>query len=74
MLILNRKQGESLIIDDKIEIKILEVSEGKIKIGIEAPKSVKVFRKEVYEEIREENKKASTISLDSFSKLQGPLK
>jgi carbon storage regulator len=74
MLILNRKQGESLIIDDKIEIKILEVSEGKIKIGIEAPKSVKVFRKEVYEEIRAENKKASTISLDSFSKLQGPLK
>ena len=74
MLILNRKQGESLIIDDKIEIKILEVSEGKIKIGIEAPKSVKVFRKEVYEEIREENKKASTISLDSLSKLQGPLK
>ena len=74
MLIHNRKQGESLIIDDKIEIKILEVSEGKIKIGIEAPKSVKVFRKEVYEEIREENKKASTISLDSFSKLQGPLK
>lgn len=74
MLILNRKQGESLIIDDKIEIKIMEVSEGKIKIGIEAPKSVKVFRKEVYEEIREENKKASTISLDSFSKLQGPLK
>ena len=74
MLILNRKQGESLIIDDKIEIKILEVSEGKIKIGIEAPKSVKVFRKEVYEEIREENKKASTISLDSYSKLQGPLK
>lgn len=74
MLILNRKQGESLIIDDKIEIKILEVSEGKIKIGIEAPKNVKVFRKEVYEEIREENKKASTVSLDSFSKLQGPLK
>ncbi|WP_312459292.1 carbon storage regulator CsrA [Proteiniclasticum sp.] len=74
MLILNRKQGESLIIDDKIEIKILEVSEGKIKIGIEAPKNVKIFRKEVYEEIREENKKASTISLDSFSKLQGPLK
>jgi len=74
MLILNRKQGESLIIDDKIEIKILEVTEGKIKVGIEAPKNVKIFRKEVYEEIREENKKASTISLDSFSKLQGPLK
>jgi carbon storage regulator len=74
MLILNRKEGESLIIDDKIEIRILGVSEGKIKIGIEAPKNVKVFRKEVYEEIREENKKASTISLDSFSKLQGPLK
>lgn len=74
MLVLNRKLGESLIIDEEIEIRILEVSDGKVKIGIVAPKDVKIFRNEVYEEIREENKKASTISLDSFSKLQGPLK
>lgn len=74
MLILNRKTGESIIIDDRIEVKVLETSDGKIKLGIEAPKDVIVHRKEVYDEIRDENKKASDISMESFSKLKGPLK
>jgi carbon storage regulator len=74
MLILNRKTGESIIIDDRIEVKVLETSDGKIKLGIEAPKDVIVHRKEVYDEIRDENKKASDISLESFSKLKRPLK
>lgn len=74
MLVLNRKLGESLIIDDEIEIRVLEVSDGKVKIGIVAPNDVKIFRKEVYEEIKEENKKAVVVSFDSFSKLKGPLK
>ena len=73
MLILNRKTGESIIIDDRIEVKVLETSDGKIKLGIEAPKDVIVHRKEVYDEIRDENKKASDISLESFSKLKRPL-
>jgi carbon storage regulator len=70
MLILNRKVNESLIIDDRIEIKILEIVDGKIKIGIEAPKDVTVLRKEVYDEIKNENAQAASISLDSFSKLK----
>lgn len=74
MLILNRKVGESIIIDDRIEVKVLETSDGKIKLGIEAPKDVIVHRKEVYDEIRDENKKASDISMESFSKLKGPLR
>ncbi|MBO1265351.1 carbon storage regulator CsrA [Proteiniclasticum sp. SCR006] len=74
MLILNRKTGESIIIDDRIEVKVLETSDGKIKLGIEAPKDVIVHRKEVYDEIRDENMKASDISLESFSKLKRPLK
>jgi len=74
MLILSRKIGESIIIDDKIEVVVLEIVDGKIKLGIEAPKDVTIHRKEVYDEIRNENKKASDISLESFSKLQKPLK
>lgn len=74
MLILSRKIGESIIIDDRIEVKVLEITDGKIKIGIEAPKDVTIHRKEVYDEIKEENKKASDISLESFKKLKGPLK
>lgn len=70
MLILNRKIDESIIIDDRIEIKILEIVDGKIKIGIEAPKEISVLRKEIYEEIKEENTQAANISLDSFNLLQ----
>lgn len=70
MLILNRKLNESIIIDDRIEIKILEIVDGKIKIGIEAPKEISVLRKEIYEEIKEENTQAVNISLDSFNLLQ----
>jgi len=70
MLILNRKINESIIIDDRIEIKILEIVDGKIKIGIEAPKEISILRKEIYEEIKEENTQAVNISLDSFNLLQ----
>ncbi|MGB4589267.1 MAG: carbon storage regulator CsrA [Clostridiaceae bacterium] len=70
MLILNRKINESIIIDDRIEIKILEIVDGKIKIGIEAPKEISVLRKEIYEEVKEENTQAVNISLDSFNLLQ----
>lgn len=58
MLILNRKINESIILEDNIEIKILEIQDGKVKIGIEAPKEVTILRKEVYDEIIEENKKS----------------
>lgn len=58
MLILNRKAGESIILNDNIEVKILEVQEGRIKIGIEAPRTVSILRKEVYDEVIAENKKS----------------
>lgn len=74
MLILNRKPGESIIIDDKIEIRILDMVDGKIKIGIEAPKDVTILRREVYDEIKDENKKASEITMESFNKIKGPHK
>lgn len=59
MLILTRKKNESIIIDDNIEIMIIETDDGKVKLGINAPKEVKVHRKEVYESIIEENKAAT---------------
>lgn len=70
MLILNRKVNESIMIDDRIEIRILEIVDGKIKIGIEAPRDVTILRKEVYDEIRKENTEAANISMDSFSRLK----
>lgn len=55
MLILTRKKDESIIIDGKIEIKIVEIEDGKIKIGIDAPKDIDIMRKELYERIENEN-------------------
>ena len=59
MLVLKRKAGESIIVADNIEIKIIEVEEGRIKIGIDAPKEVSIIRKEVLEETKSENKTAT---------------
>ncbi|MGN0613883.1 MAG: carbon storage regulator CsrA [Porcipelethomonas sp.] len=47
MLILSRKTGETLLINDEIEVKIIEINGDKVKLGIEAPKNVKVLRKEL---------------------------
>lgn len=58
MLILNRKVGESIIIDDNVEITVLETQDGRIKLGIDAPKEIVVLRKEIYDLVLEENKKS----------------
>ena len=61
MLALARKVNESIIIDDNIEITILEVKGDQIKIGIDAPKSVPIYRKELYTQIRESNAAAANV-------------
>ena len=58
MLALSRKKGDSLIINNNIEVTILEVKGEQVKVGITAPKQVPVYRKEVYSQIQEANKEA----------------
>ena len=55
MLALTRKKGESLVINNNIEITVLEIRGDQIKIGISAPKEVPIYRKEVYVQIQKEN-------------------
>ncbi|KNF09653.1 carbon storage regulator [Gottschalkia purinilytica] len=72
MLILTRKKGESLILNENIEINILDIKDGKIKIGINAPKDVSVYRKELYDSIQNENKNATlskNIDLNIFNEI-----
>ncbi|MEJ2726787.1 MAG: carbon storage regulator CsrA [Deltaproteobacteria bacterium] len=59
MLVLTRKVDESVNIGDDIVIKVVEVNGLNIKLGIEAPRHVKVYRGEIYEKIREENLKSA---------------
>lgn len=70
MLVLTRRQNESIQIGDYIEIKVLSIEGDQIKIGIEAPKSVDIHRKEVYLEIQQQNSEAANVSLEMFHLLQ----
>lgn len=71
MLVLTRKKDQTIVINDNIEITILDIQGDQIRIGINAPKSVSIHRKEVFLEIQEENKRASEsrkISLEDIIK------
>ena len=59
MLALARKINQSIMIGSDIEITLLEIKGDQVKIGINAPKSVPIYRKEIYMQIQDENKKAS---------------
>ncbi len=59
MLVLTRKSNQSIMIGDDIEISVFAVMGEKVRIGIEAPRSVPVFRREVYVEIQEDQDDAS---------------
>lgn len=70
MLALTRKKGESMVLNNNIEITVLDIRGDQVKIGISAPKEVPIYRKEVYLQIQKENEEASSAdSLDVLKKL-----
>ena len=69
MLALTRKKQEAIVINNNIEITVLEVKGDQVKLGISAPKSIPVYRKEIYVEIQNANKEAmSQANVDVLSK------
>ena len=74
MLVLSRKKGESVIIDDNIEITVIDVSEnGKVKLGIDAPKSISILRKEVKKAVESENREATRkVDMGALKRLKRP--
>lgn len=71
MLALSRRTNESIVIGNEIELTILEVKGDQVKIGISAPKSVQIYRKEIYLQIKESNKEAvgSSATDETLKKL-----
>ena len=69
MLILARKVGERIVIGDQIEIAVVEIRGDQVKLGIDAPKDVKVYRHEVYAAIQQENLAAAQASPDRMPQL-----
>ncbi len=64
MLALSRKTGESIVIGNDVEITVLEIRGDQAKLGINAPKSVPIYRKEIYVQIQEANKEAVKESIN----------
>ena len=70
MLALTRRKGESLVLNNNIEVTIVEIRGDQIKIGITAPKEVPIYRKEVYLQIEDENKAAlNPVGTEALKKL-----
>ena len=69
MLALTRKKGESLVLNNDIEVTVLEIRGDQVKLGVKAPREVPVYRKEVYIQIQKENEAAASVE-----KLEAPKK
>ena len=74
MLVITRKPSESFIIGDNIKVIILEITGDKIKIGIDAPKDVKIIRSEVFETVKSNIEAVSTGNIPNLSILQQVVK
>ena len=59
MLVLTRKKGQALVIGNDIELTIIDIQGDQVRLGIDAPRSVTIHRKEIYEEIKNENLSAA---------------
>lgn len=74
MLVLTRKLGECIAIDDHIKIRVVQIKGKQVRLGIEAPKDTKIHREEVYLAIQEQNKASVTTNSDKTREVAKLLK
>jgi len=70
MLVLTRKLGESIAIDDRIIVTVIALKGNQVKLGIDAPAETKIYRQELYAKIMEANKQAATTRQQDLSALR----
>lgn len=73
MLVLTRKLGESIAIDDHIKIVVVQIKGKQVRLGIKAPRETKIHREEVYQAIQDQNTAASQSSPGDLAKLNDEL-
>lgn len=74
MLVLTRKLGESIAIDDHIKIRVVQIKGKQVRLGIEAPKDTKIHREEVYQAIQDQNKESAQVSSEQTKNVARLLK
>ncbi len=74
MLVLSRKVGESIVIGDDVVVTILEIRGDLIRVGIDAPRHIKVHRREVFEAIEAANREAVAPTLEAMSEFASAIK
>jgi carbon storage regulator len=74
MLVLSRQRDETIMIGDDIEITVVDIRGDKVRLGISAPSTVPVHRKEVYEAIKRENREASQVDPNDLSQADEKLR
>jgi len=70
VLVITRKKGDAILLGDNIEITVVKVEEGSVKLAISAPKDVTILRKELYSEVTEENKNATINDISLLKKIK----
>lgn len=65
MLVLSRKKDESIVIGDSVVITLVEVKSDHVRLGIEAPRDVTIYRKELYDQIQKQNREAAKAPKDA---------
>ena len=70
MLVITRKEGESILIGDDIEITISKISDGSTKIAINAPREMPILRKELYKEVENENIESAKFDIELLKTLK----
>ncbi len=72
MLVLSRQRDESIIIGDNVQITVVDIRGDKVRLGIEAPAEISVHRKEVFDAIQRENRRAAGLSTDDLTATAPP--
>ncbi len=74
MLVLSRQRDETIMIGDEIEITVVDIRGDKVRLGITAPSSIPVHRKEVYEAIKRENRQATQVDPNDLAQADEKLR
>lgn len=72
MLVLSRKVGESLVIGSNVIVTVVEFRGDQVRLGVQAPRSVQVYREEVHEQVSRQNRAAAEVSVRDLDQLPAP--